>query len=36
MEKDEVYLRGYVSGLVHDEMAVMFLETYVPKKQVKC
>ena len=35
-EKDEVYLHGYVSRLVHDEMAVMFLETCVPKKQVKC
>ena len=35
-EKDEVYLHGYVSWLVRDEMAVMFLETCVPKKQVKC
>ena len=35
-EKDEVYLRGYVSRLVYDEMAVTFLETCVPKKQVKC
>ena len=35
-EKDEVYLRGYVSRLVCDEMAVLFLETCVPKKQVKC
>ena len=35
MEKDE-YLRGYVSRLVHDEMAVTFLETCVPKKQVEC
>ena len=35
-EKDEVYLRGYVSRLVCDEMAVTFLETYVPKKQVEC
>ena len=35
-EKDEVYLPGYVSRLVCDEMAVMFLETSVPKKQVKC
>ena len=26
-EKDEVYLRGYVSRLVRDEMAVTFLET---------
>ena len=33
MEKDEVYLHGYVSRLVRDEM---FLETCVPKKQVKC
>ena len=36
MEKDEVYLCGYVFRLVSDEMAVTFLETYVPKKQVKC
>ena len=36
MEKDEVYLHGYVYGLVCDEMAVTFLETCVPKKQVKC
>ena len=35
-EKDEVYLRGYVSRLVCDEMAVTFLETCVPKKQVEC
>ena len=35
-EKDEVYLRGYVSRLVRAEMAVTFLETCVPKKQVKC
>ena len=35
-EKYEVYLRGYVSRLVCDEMAVTFLETCVPKKQVKC
>ena len=35
-EKDEVYLCGYVSRLVCDEMAVTFLETCVPKKQVKC
>ena len=34
-EKDE-YLSGYVSRLVCDEMAVTFLETCVPKKQVKC
>ena len=27
MEKDEVYLRGYVSRLVRDEMTVTFLET---------
>ena len=30
MEKDEVYLCGYVSRLVRDEMAVTFLETCVP------
>ena len=30
-EKNEVYLRSYVSLLVGDEMAVMFLETCVPK-----
>ena len=35
-EKDEVYLRGYVSQLVRDEMAVTFLETCVPKKKVEC
>ena len=35
-EKDEVCLRGYVSKLISAEMAVMFLETCVPKKQVKC
>ena len=35
-EKDEVYLRGYVSRLVRGEMAVTFLETCFPKKQVKC
>ena len=34
MEKDEVYL--CVSQLVRDEIAVTFLETCVPKKQVKC
>ena len=34
-EKDEVYLCGCVSRLVCD-MAVTFLETCVPKKQVKC
>ena len=33
-EKDEVYLRGYVSRL--PEMAVTFLQTCIPKKQVKC
>ena len=27
MEKDEVYLHSYVSQLVHDDMAVTFLET---------
>ena len=26
-EKDEVYVRGYVSRLIRDEMAVTFLET---------
>ena len=31
-KKDEGCLRGCVSRLVHDEMAVMFLETCVPKK----
>ena len=35
-EKDEVYLHGYVSWFVCDEMAVTFLETCVPKKQVDC
>ena len=30
-EKDEVYLGGYVSRLVYDEMAVMFLETFSPE-----
>ena len=35
-EKDEVYLRGYVSRPVRDEMAVTLLETGVPKKQIKC
>ena len=35
-EKDEVYLRGYVSRLVRNEMAVTFLEICVPKKQVEC
>ena len=36
MEKDEVYLHGYISQLVCDEIAAMFLETCVPKKQVEC
>ena len=36
MEKDEVYLRGYLSRLVCDEMDVMFLGTGVSKKQVDC
>ena len=36
MEKDEVYLQGYLSRLVRDEMAVTFLGTRVPKKQVEC
>ena len=31
MEKDEVYLHGYLSRLVCDEMDVMFLKTCVPK-----
>ena len=35
-EKDEVYLDGCISQLLHDEMAVTFLETCVPKKQVEC
>ena len=35
-EKDEVCLRGYVSRLVCDEIAVTFLETCVPEKQIKC
>ena len=35
-EKDDVYLCDYVSLLVRDEMAVTFLETCVPKKQVEC
>ena len=30
-QKDEVYLRDYVSRLVRDEMSVMFLETYSPE-----
>ena len=36
MEKDEVYLHGYLSRLVYVEMAVSFLGTRVPKKQVEC
>ena len=36
MEKDEVYLHGYLSQLVSDEMAVTFLGKRVPKKQVEC
>ena len=35
-EKIEVYLRGCVSRLVHNEMTVTFLEKCVPKKQVEC
>ena len=35
-EKDGVYLCGYLSGLVHDEIAVTFLEICIPKKQVEC
>ena len=35
-EKNDVYLRGYISWLVGDEMAVTFLETCAPKKQVEC
>ena len=31
-----VFLRGYVSRLVRDEIAVTFLETGVHKKQVEC
>ena len=34
-EKDEVYLCGYVSQLVRDEMAVMFFET-CSQEQVEC
>ena len=30
LEKDEVYLHGYLSGLERDEMAVTFLGTCVP------
>ena len=36
MEKDEVYLHGYLSRFVCDEMDVMFLGTGVSKKQVDC
>ena len=36
MERDEVYLHGYLSQLVSDEMAVTFLGKRVPKKQVEC
>ena len=36
MEKDEVYLRGYLSRLVCDEIDVMFLGTGVSKKQADC
>ena len=35
-EKNEVYLHGYLSRLVRDEMAVTFLGTCVPKKQAEC
>ena len=35
-EMDDVYLHDCVSRLVCDDMAVTFLETCVPKKQVKC
>ena len=35
-EKDEVYLCGYLSRLVRNEMAVTFLGPCVPKKQVEC
>ena len=35
-EMDEVYQGSYVSRLVRDEMAVTFLKTCVPKKQVEC
>ena len=39
-EKDEIYLHGYVPDfltfIVRDEMALTFLETCVPKKQVEC
>ena len=36
MEKDEVYLHGYLSRLVCDKMDVTFLGTGVPKKQIDC
>ena len=36
LEKGEVYLHGYLSRLVINDMAVMFLGTCVPKKQVEC
>ena len=35
-EKDAVYLCGYLSRLVCNEMAVTFLGPCVPKKQVEC
>ena len=35
-EKGEVYLYGYVSQFVRDEMAVALFEICVPKKQVEC
>ena len=36
MEKDEVYLHGYLTRLVCVEMDVMFFRTCVPKKLVDC
>ena len=36
MEKDEVYLHSYLSGIVCDEMDVVFLGTCVPKKPDEC
>ena len=36
MEKDEVCLHSYLSGLVCDEMDVMFLGTCVPKNRDEC
>ena len=36
LEKDQVYMHGYLSRLVRDEMAVSFLGTSVPKKQIEC